>query len=102
MSDDLHYPTQAHGAIPSFKSMEEEVEWWDETDTGEDEIEAEMTPLTVRSTSGYTKQLMVRLDDTTDSELEQLAKERGVKKSTLVRMFVMEQLRQEQEHRRAS
>lgn len=40
----LTYPTQAHGAIPAFHSYEEEAAWWDETDTGEPEIEAAMTP----------------------------------------------------------
>ena len=46
----LKYPTQAHGAIRAFNSYEEEAAWWDETDTGTPEIEAEMIPVTIRST----------------------------------------------------
>ncbi len=61
----LKYPTQAHGAIPAFQSYEEEAAWWDETDTGESEIEAEMTPVQVHSTHGNTRQTILRLDDLT-------------------------------------
>lgn len=45
-SKHLKYRTQAHGAIPAFQSYEEEAAWWDGTDTGTPEIEAEMTPST--------------------------------------------------------
>lgn len=68
MSDHLKYPTKGHGAIPSFNSYEEEAEWWDTHDTGEDEIQAEFHPVTVRfskplseSASAYSKQLSGRL-----------------------------------------
>ena len=93
----LKYPTQAHGAIPAFQSYEEEAAWWDETDTGTPEIEAEMTPVRVRSTRGYTRQMMLRLDDDLDTALEEEANERGMKKSTLVRQWLKERLRQERE-----
>jgi predicted DNA-binding protein len=46
---------------------------------------------------------MFRVDEETDQELEQLAEERGIKKATLVRIFVRDRLRQEREsHKRAS
>jgi predicted HicB family RNase H-like nuclease len=97
------YPTQAHGSIPAFHSYEEEAAWWDETDTGAPEFEDEFTSVQVRHRRGYTKQLMFRVDEETDQELEQLAEERGIKKATLVRIFVRERLRQEREqHKRAS
>ena len=32
---DLGYPTPAHGRIPSFKSVEEEAEFWDPHDADE-------------------------------------------------------------------
>ncbi len=94
----LKYPTQAHGAIPAFNSYEEEADWWDKTDTGAPEIEAEMTPVEVRSTPNYTKQLMFRLDAETDKELERLAEERGMKKATLVRKVVKDWLRDQERH----
>ena len=94
----LKYPTLAHGAIPAFNSYEEEAEWWDTHDTGAHDIEAEMTPVDVRATRNYTKQLMFRVDEATDKELERLAEERGMKKATLVRKVVKDWLR-DIEHR---
>lgn len=94
------YPTQAHGPIPAFQSYEEEATWWDETDTGAPEFDGVFTPVEVSSTRGYNKQLMFRVDEATDQELEQLAEERGIKKATLVRIFVKERLRQERDHHR--
>lgn len=93
----LHYPTEAYGAIPAFHSYEEEVAWWDETDTGAPAIEAGLAPVEVRSTRGYTRHMMLRLDEETDSELERYAQEQGMKKSTLVRVWLKERLRQERE-----
>lgn len=92
------YPTKAHGSIPAFNSYEEEAAWWDETDTGGPEFEGVFTPIEVRSTRNYTKQLMFRVDEETDQELESLARERGMKKATLVRKVITDWLR-EQEHR---
>ena len=93
------YPTPAHGAIPAFSSYEEEADWWDRTDTGADEIEAEMTPVAVRSTRSYTRQMMLRLDEEMDTALEMEARSRGMKKSTLARQWLKERLQHEREHR---
>lgn len=94
----LKYPTPARGAIPAFTSYEEEAEWWDTHDTGASSIEAELSPVGVRATRHYTKQLMFRIDEETDKELERLAEERGMKKATLVRKVVKDWLR-DIEHR---
>jgi len=40
------------------------------------DIEAEMTPVRVRSTRGYTRQMMLRLDEDLDTALEEEARER--------------------------
>ncbi len=93
----LQYPTEAHGAIPAFHSYEEEAAWWDQTDTGAPEIEAELTPVEARSSHGYTKHMMLRLDAETDRALEQYAQAQGMKKSTLARVWLKERLRQERE-----
>jgi hypothetical protein len=39
----LKYLSQAHEVIPVFNSYEEEATWWDETDTGAPEIEADQS-----------------------------------------------------------
>ena len=66
----LKYSTQAHEAIPTFQSYEEEATCWDETDTGAPEIEAEMTPVRIRSTCGYTGKMMLLLDNASEQERE--------------------------------
>jgi hypothetical protein len=92
------YPTQAHGPIPAFKSYEEEAAWWDATDTGAPEFAGIFTPVEVRSTRNYSKQLMFRLDEETDNALERIAQERGMKKATLVRKVVQDWLRDQERH----
>jgi hypothetical protein len=92
------YPTKAHGPIPSFNSYEEEATWWDETDTGAPEFEGVFTPVEVRSTRHYTKQLFFRLDEATDKELDRLAEARGMKKATLVRKVIKDWIRDQERH----
>ena len=57
------YPTEAQGPIPAFESYEEAAEWWDTHDTGAPEFAAAFTPVEVRSTRNFTKQLMFRADE---------------------------------------
>ncbi len=86
------YPTQAHGSIPAFNSYEEEAAFWDTHSTADftDETEA----VQVRATRGLSENIQVRFDRETDHELEVLARERGMKKATLIRTWVLERLRQ--------
>jgi hypothetical protein len=60
MSEHLKYPTEGHGAIPSFKSYEEEADWWDTHDTGEAEIQAGLRPVSVRFTTNLSAAFKVR------------------------------------------
>ncbi len=43
---DLGYPTEAHGKIPAFSSIEEEAAFWDTHDTTE--FSEEWTPVEVK------------------------------------------------------
>lgn len=85
------YPTQGHGSIPAFHSYEEEANFWDTHDFTEFKNEA--VPVKVRSTRGLSENVQVRFDTETDRELEILAQERGMKKATLIRTWVLERLR---------
>jgi len=95
MSEYLKYPTPAHGSIPSFQNYEEEVAFWDNHDITE--FTEETVPVNVRSTPGLTKQLMIRLDEETDSTLEAIAAAEDIKKSTLIRKIIKTWLRQQQD-----
>lgn len=87
------YPTQAHGSIPAFNSYEEEAAFWDTHSTTDFTNETESVKVSV--TRGLSANVQVRFDPDTDHELEALARERGMKKSTLIRMWVLERLRQD-------
>ena len=87
------YPTQAHGTIPAFNSYEEEANFWDTHSTTDFADEAK--PVKVGATRGFTANVQVRFDPETDHELEAIARERGMKKSTLIRTWVLERLRQD-------
>ena len=87
------YPTEAHGSIPSFNSYEEEASFWDTHDFTD--FKQETTHVKVRSTRGLSANVQVRFDPETDHELEALAHERGMKKATLIRTWVLERLKQD-------
>lgn len=89
------YPTQAHGSIPAFNTYEEEAEFWDTHSTAD--VASETQPVKVRSTRGLSENVQVRFDAESDRGLEMLAKQRGMKKATLIRMWVLERLRQEEQ-----
>ncbi len=87
------YPTQAHGAIPAFNSYEEEANFWDTHSTAD--FTHETKSVKVSATRGLSANVQVRFDPETDHELEAIARERGMKKATLIRTWVLERLRQD-------
>lgn len=93
------YPTEAHGSIPAFHSYEEEAEFWDTHDFTD--LSMETQPVKVIATRGLSANVQVRFEPDTDHELEAIARERGMKKATLIRTWVLERLREER-NRRAS
>jgi len=76
--------------IPEFKSYQEEAEFWDTHDFTE--FEDETHPVEVHFAKNLSENVQVRFDPETNQQLEKLAREAGVKKSTLIRMWVMERL----------
>ena len=91
--DGPEYPTEAHRSIPTFNSYEEEAAFWGTHDFTD--FKQETTPVAVHSTRGLSANVQVRFDPETDHELEALARERGMKKATLIRTWVLERLRQD-------
>ncbi len=101
MSDKLtyngpKYPTEAHGSIPAFNSYEEEANFWDTHSTADFTNETEAVK--VHATRGLSANVQVRFEPETDHELEAIARERGMKKATLIRTWVLDRLRQERNH----
>jgi hypothetical protein len=87
------YPTEAHGSIPAFNSYEEEANFWDTHSTADFTNETEAVK--VRATRGLSANVQVRFEPETDHELDAIARERGMKKATLIRTWVLDRLRQE-------
>jgi hypothetical protein len=92
--EELGYPTEAHGRIPSFASRDEEAEFWDTHDITEF-VGVELHPVEVTIGGELAERLTIRLDQQDRAELNRRAKAIGVGPSTLVRMWVKERLKQE-------
>ena len=81
--------------IPKFKSEEEEVNFWDKHSATEfiDELEEVKGPLFVRPAI---RAASVRFQEGTLKKLKSIARDKGLNYTTLIRMWVMEKLKQEQ------
>jgi len=77
--------------IPEFKNREEEARWW-ETHSLAD-YQDEFKTIKVRFAKNLSEGLHVRLDPETLMKLRIEAKEKGIGPTTLVRMWVKEQIR---------
>jgi GH43 family beta-xylosidase len=90
MSQDKQKAVTKKSRIPEFKSYAEEAQFWDTHDFTE--FEDETHPVDVHFTKTYSESVQVRFDPDTNRKLEELATERGLKKSTLIRNWIMERL----------
>ena len=80
--------------IPKFSSIDEEAAFWDSHDSTEFEDEFEEVTDVQFVKAQPKKSITVRLEQDAFAALAQRAKEQGVGPSTLVRMWILEHLRQ--------
>lgn len=78
--------------IPEFKNREEEARWF-ETHSISDYMD-EFRPIKARFAKNLSEGLNVRLDPDTLTKVRMEAKQKGIGPTTLVRMWIMEQLKQ--------
>ena len=90
-------PRRPNSRIPEFKSLEEEAEFWDTHDTTD--YEEEFKPVKVRFAKNLSQGITIRLDPETLMTLRSYAKEKGIGPTTLARMWILEHLREQEEHR---
>lgn len=76
--------------IPQFKNREEEAKFW-ETHSISDYIN-EFKPIEARFAKNLSEGLHIRLDPDTLVKLRREAQEKGIGPTTLVRMWIREQL----------
>lgn len=77
--------------IPEFKNREEEAKFFDSHDMAD--FQDEFKVIKVRFAKNLSEGLHIRLDPETLTKLRIEAKEKGIGPTTLVRMWVKEQLR---------
>ena len=83
--------------IPEFASIEEEAAFWDTHSTTD--YEDEFKPVRVRFAKKLSEGLTIRLDPDTLEKVRAEAHERGIGATTLIRMWVLEHVKQ---HRKMS
>lgn len=78
--------------IPEFANVEEEAAFWDSHSTAD--YEHEFTPVRVRFAKKLSEGLTIRLDPDTLERIRAEAHERGIGATTLIRMWVLEHVKE--------
>jgi predicted DNA binding CopG/RHH family protein len=81
--------------IPQFKTEQEEADFWDSHDSTDFFAETEAVNVTFVDARPVMKQISLRLDPSVIDQLKSLAGDKGIGYQTMIRMWVMERLRQE-------
>lgn len=88
--------TKKISKIPQFSSREEEARFWETHSISS--FADELKPVRARFAKNLSEGLHIRLDLDTLTKLRQEAEEKGIGPTTLVRMWVLEQLRSSHKH----
>lgn len=82
--------TETKKRIPKFKTIKEEAEFWDTHDFTD--YWEEFKPVKVKFTKNLSLGITVRFDTQTLRDLRIQASKKGIGPTTLIRMWVLEQL----------
>jgi len=83
---------ESESRIPEFRSREEEAQWFDAHDMAD--YQDEYNTVRARFAQNLSEGLNIRLDKETLATLRAKAHEQGIGPTTLVRMWILERLRQ--------
>jgi len=89
--------TTTKKCIPEFASVEEEAAFWDTHSTAD--YEDEFKPVRTRFAKKLSEGLTIHLDPETLEQVRAEAHERGIGATTLIRMWILEHVKQ---HRKMS
>ena len=81
--------------LPEFASEQEEAEFWDKHDSTEFLDGTEPVEITFVNARPPKKQISLRLDKDIIDQLKTIATGKGIGYQTMIRMWVMERLREE-------
>ena len=85
--------TQTRKAIPEFKNREDEAKFFDTHDMAD--YQHEFKTVKAKFAKNLSEGITVRFDKVTIEKLREIAHEKGMGPTTLARMWIMEQLRQQ-------
>ena len=80
---------------PTFKSEQEEAEFWDTHDSMDHLDDTEPAELTFEDARPQKRSISLRIDGDTIDTLKDIAGRKGIGYQTLIRMWVMERLEKE-------
>ena len=83
---------QQESRIPEFASREEEAAFWDTHSLAD--YWDEFKPVRVRVAKNLSEGITIRLDPRTLQTVRSLAHEKGIGPTTLIRMWILEHLRE--------
>jgi hypothetical protein len=98
---DLGYPTEPHGPIPAFQSIEEEAEFWDTHDftdfseLTEEDFDEDIAHVEPAASTQLSEDFPVRLAPADREELGRRAEKMGLEPAELARMWIEEHLKKE-------
>jgi hypothetical protein len=76
--------------IPEFSSLEEEATWWETHNLADCQDEFEIVE--AKFAKNLSHGLTIRLDPATLAKVRSLAKKKGIGPTTLIRMWILEDL----------
>ncbi len=85
--------TQTKKQIPNFKNREQEAKFFDTHDMAE--YQHEFKTVKARFARSLSEGITIRFDKPTLKKLREKAHEKGIGPTTLARMWIMDQLRQQ-------
>ena len=88
--------TNKRSKIPQFTNRQEEAKFW-ESHSVSDFID-EFKPVNARFAKNLSEGLHIRLNSQTLHTLREKARDKGIGPTTLVRMWILEQLQSPQQH----
>jgi predicted DNA binding CopG/RHH family protein len=83
--------------VPEFSSIEEEAAFWDTHSTAD--YEDEFKPVPTRFAKNLSQGITIRLDPDTLAQVRAAAHEKGIGATTLIRMWVLERIKNQPELR---
>jgi predicted DNA binding CopG/RHH family protein len=88
---------QRKSRIPEFASRQEEAEWFDTHDMAD--YQDEFKTVHARFAKNLSEGITIRLDPKTLTELRTQARQKGIGPTALVRMWIVERLKEGQRHK---